>query len=411
GKVVRLTNNRDSKSWAQYSPDGSSIYFLDENSGDLEILKMELSREGIPVGEPASIAKGLGTITSLVVRPAGLYFTANLSRRIFNLFQSDPQGKHVVQLTNTYTDVLNVSLDSNGGKYYAVCYQKGAETLYAFDAPNLEKTDWAPGALAAGGKAPFISNSFEEASKLIQVHPVKDPPKEFEPVPGEDRDDPEIAQEKKAPTRPPASVSHLELTEASNLVQLQWPVSGADEEGVESYHIYRSTSAGATFSYLGSTSNTRQGQYVDYDVKDNGTYFYYVTAVNKLGESDPSPVVEAHPSFKVSYEDYRFSLTPDILLFLAGYDSSFGFVGGGVVQMSDYLGDHRIALLGDTIPGVRTGLEANYEFSQWRTTVDLDYFYYQNYFNIYDLQSGNIVNQYRNNENGFTLNFSYPIDT
>ncbi|HTC20325.1 MAG TPA: BamA/TamA family outer membrane protein, partial [bacterium] len=30
--------------------------------------------------------------------------------------------------------------------------------------------------------------------------------------------------------------------------------------------------------------------------------------------------------------------------------------------------------------------------------------------NIYDLQSGNIVNDYRNNENGFSLNFSYPID-
>ncbi len=41
----------------------------------------------------------------------------------------------------------------------------------------------------------------------------------------------------------------------------------------------------------------------------------------------------------------------------------------------------------------------------------MDFFYYQNYFNIYDLQTGDIVNEYRNNENGFSLNFSYPINT
>jgi outer membrane protein assembly factor BamA len=109
--------------------------------------------------------------------------------------------------------------------------------------------------------------------------------------------------------------------------------------------------------------------------------------------------------------DYELTVTPDLMLFLAGYDSSFGFVGGGLVQMSDYLGDHRFGIAGDTVPGVDTGVDASYEFSQWRTTVDLNYFYYQNYYNLYDPQTGQITAAYHNNANGFTLNFSYPIDT
>lgn len=411
-KVDRLTNDNDFKTWAQYGPEGRYIYFINESGGRQEIRKISLNEKGIPVGVPTSVEKNLGTIASLVVWPGHLYFTSDLSRRIFNVFQTDEEGGHLTQLTNTFADVLSVSPAPDTQKLYAISYQKGMETIFAFAMTNVEKMEWPPSAFGTmTSEFSYISNSFENASKIIGVNPIKDVPKEADFPSNTDRDEPEIVQQKKIPVRPPSAVTHLEITEASNIVQLQWPVSGVEDDGVESYRVYRSTSAGTTFSYIGTSTNMRQGQYVDYDVQNNGTYFYYVTAVNKIGESDPSPLVEVHPSFKVAYEDYRFSLTPDVLLFLAGYDSSFGFVGGGVAQMSDYLGDHRIGILGDTIPGVRTGVEANYEFSEWRTTVDLDYFYYQNYFNIYDLQSGNIVNQYRNNENGFTLNFSYPIDT
>ena len=101
-----------------------------------------------------------------------------------------------------------------------------------------------------------------------------------------------------------------------------------------------------------------------------------------MGESPPSSIVEAHPSLVIIPKDYQLRFSPDILLLLAGYDSSDGFVGGGVVQLSDYLGDHRFGILGDTVPGVETGVQANYEFSQWRTPIDFDFYYYQNYLNI-----------------------------
>jgi hypothetical protein len=197
------------------------------------------------------------------------------------------------------------------------------------------------------------------------------------------------------------------VIEATNIVQIQWPIGEGDP--VDSYRVYRSTNEKGPYSPVTTLNNIHQRHFVDFDIENGQTYYYYVTAMNKIGESIPSPMAEAHPHFTESTRDDGFGFSPDILLLLAGYDSSFGFVGGGVVQMSDNLGDHRLGLLGDTIPGVRTGLEANYEFSQWRTTVDFDLFYYQNYFNIYDLQSGNIVNQYRDNENGAALNFSYPI--
>jgi hypothetical protein len=406
----RLTDNPAGESWASYSPDQNFIYYLSEDGGDTQIEKVALGEKGLPAGPPIAVGKDLGTVACLRLTKDSIFFTSNRDRGIFNLFKMDLGGSALTQLTHSFADVLSVSPSPDESVFYSVLYQKARESLYAFASGKLENNE------KPSFDLKYAGNSFQDAAKIIPESTVKDSSNDFE-LPANtdhdhdhDRDDPEVVREKKPPTQPPALVTHLEVSEATNLVQLQWPVSNADADSVDSYKIYRSTSAGARFSYLAATSNTRQGHYVDYDVQNNGTYFYYVTAVNKVGESDPSPIAEVHPSFKTYSHDYQLTLSPDILLFLAGYDSSYGFVGGGLAQVSDYMGDHRLGILGDTIPGVRTGVEANYEFSQWRTTVDLDLFYYQNYFNIYDLQSGNIVNEYRNNENGFSLNFSYPID-
>jgi hypothetical protein len=405
--VERLTDNQASESWASYSEDQKFIYYISEEDGNTQIEKVALGDNGLPQGQPVTIGKGLGTISSFRLANNIIYFTSNRDKGIFNLFKMSFNGDSLIQLTHTFADVLNISLAPDQSVFYATLYQHSKENLYAYPAGKLENDE------SPSLDLKYTADSFETAGKIIPEMTVKDTAKDFElPVNSDhDRDEPEVISERKQPTQPPATVTHLEVSEATNLVQLQWPISNADADSIDSYKIYRSTSAGARFSYLATTSNIKQGRYVDYDVQNNGTYFYYVTAVNKAGESNPSPIAEVHPSFEITSTDYHLTLSPDILLFLAGYDSSFGFVGGGIAQMSDYLGDHRLGILGDTIPGVRTGVEANYEFSQWRTTVDLDLFYYQNYFNIYDLQSGDIVNQYRNNENGFSLNFSYPLNT
>ncbi len=404
--LERLTDNPAGESWAAYSPDQKSIYYLSEEEGKPSWKKRPCPKRDCPRGQPIAVGRDLGTVSGFRLTKDAVYFTSNRGKGIFNLYKMTGEGESLVQLTNTFADVLSVSPAPDGSVFYSILYQHAHENLFAFPAGKLE------GIADPAFDLKYVGNSFENAGKIIPESTVKEASKDIElPLSTDrDRDEPEVVTEKKPPTQPPAAVTHLEVSEATNLVQLQWPVSGADMDSVESYKVYRSTSAGSRFAYLATTSNTKQGHYVDYDVQNDGSYFYYVTAVNKVGESDPSPIAEVHPSFKTTSRDYQLSLSPDILLFLAGYDSSFGFVGGGIAQMSDYLGDHRLGILGDTIPGVRTGVEANYEFSQWRTTVDLDFFYYQNYFNIYDLQTGNIVNEYRNNENGFSLNFSYPIN-
>ncbi len=404
--VDRLTDNPSTKAWASYSADQRFLYYLSEEDGNTRIEKVELGKNGLPQGLPTVVGKDLGTISGFRLTKNSIYFTSNRNKGIFNLFKIDLIGGSLTQLTRTFADVLNVTPAPDESVFYVNLYQHSKENLYAYPSGMLENNENPP------FDSNYTANSFENAGKIIPKIALKDTLKDFEISDSDhDRDEPEVVMGNKPPIRPPSVVPHLEVSEATNLVQLQWPVSNADPDSVEGYKIYRATSAGSRFSCLATVSNPKKGRYVDCDIENGGTYFYYITAINKLGESNPSPIAEVHPFLKTSSQTYQLTLSPDILLFLAGYDSSFGFVGGGIAQISDYLGDHQLGILGDTIPGVQTGVQADYEFSQWRTTVDLNLFYYQNYFNIYDLQTGDIVNEYRNNENGFSLNFSYPINT
>jgi hypothetical protein len=402
-KVDRLTNNSETESWASYTTDGKSVYFLREMSGETSIMRMDLDAQGLSTGAAVPVGRDLGGISSFRIVKDSLYLTSNRNLRIFNLYRMGLDGGHLTQLTNTFTDLLNAAPSPDASTFYASIYQRSRQSLYALEGDKLEKTENPP--LRLG----FLSNSFEDAEKLIAAATVKGP-KEADPPIRPEGGEPENTKDKKPPTKAPRAVAHLEVAESSNIVQIQWPAFLAEGETVENYRVYRATADGH-FTQIGSTPDAKKGKYVDYDVKSGGTYSYYVTAVNQIGESEPSPVAEAHTDSKVASKDYDFQFSPDILLFLAGYDSSFGFVGGGVFQFSDYMGNHRLGVIGDTIPGVRTGLEANYQFSQWRTTVDVNFFYYQNFFRVFDLQSGNLVNEYRNNENGLDLNFSYPLNT
>jgi len=401
----RMTNNPTTKSWAAYAPDGSSLFYIQEEGGETRVQKLDLGGNGLPQGEAMTVGSDLGTLSSLRIANGSFYFTSNRDKRIFNLYRMDLQGDHLTRLTNCFTDLLSVAPSPDGSTFYPTLYQKGETTLFSFSASKMDPLASPP------AEGAYLSNSFDGASKVIPA-PSKDMPVEAEMGTNFDKEksDGEQAKDKKTPTQAPLAVTHLEVAEASNIVQLQWPIQLYGEvDVIDSYKIYRATESGAPFNYLGATNNLRQGKYVDYDVKAGGHYFYYITALNKAGESGPSPIVEAQPTLTMTPKDYPFRFTPDILLLLAGYDSSVGFVGGGIGQFSDYLGDHQLGILGDVVPGVETGIQANYQFSAWRTTVDLSFFDYQNFFNIYDLQSGNIVNQYRNNENGLALNFSYPL--
>ncbi len=405
GKIERLTNNLITKSWATYSQDGKVVYFLGEDSGETKIYRMNLNEKGFTLVNPEIVGKDLATISSFQVMKDSIYFTSNRNNRIFNLFKMNLNGDQLTQLTNTYVDVLSVAPLPNK-KVFVTLYQHAQVGLYSFLAEKLDQNTQPPINLK------YLANSFENASKILANNPTKNLIKKDETKEKMNISTLEDSQNKKEPEKTPEQIRKIEVTDSSNIVQLQWPVTTVEGGAeIDNYRIYRSTDSGQHFIFLGSTSNSRDGKYTDYNVKKGESYFYYVTAINKKGESLPSPIVPAIPTFNLSSRDYQFKFTPDILLLLAGYDSSAGFVGGGIAQFSDYLGDNRLSLIGDTVPGVETGIQTNYEFSPWRTTIDLNYYYFQNYLNIYDLQTGNIVNQYRNNENGMDLNFSYPLDS
>ncbi|HVZ80888.1 MAG TPA: BamA/TamA family outer membrane protein [bacterium] len=399
-KATRWTDDQATENSPCLSPDGKTLFYIQEDEGRCRILSSPVDPQMGP-GAAQVVAEGIGQVTGLHWAQGALYLTSNLNKAIFNLFRLEPATGTLTQLTDSFVDILNAVPAPDAGNFYAVLYQKGALGLYAFDAKALENTPAPP------GSSGYLCNDFRDSLKVFPK-PAVIVEKGSDTL-NQDRDQPEIEPTRTVPTQPPLPPTHLDVTEATNIVQVQWAPGAGEGENIDSFRIYRSSVEKGPFSPVTTLTHVHQRHFVDYDVENGQTYFYYVTALNGVGESGPSPVVEAHPSFAETTQEDGFAFTPDILLFLAGYDSSFGFVGGGVVQMSDNLGDHRLGLLGDTIPGVRTGLEANYEFAQWRTTVDLDLYYYQNYFNIYDLQTGSIVNQYRNNENGFALNFTYPL--
>jgi outer membrane protein assembly factor BamA len=119
--------------------------------------------------------------------------------------------------------------------------------------------------------------------------------------------------------------------------------------------------------------------------------------------------VKAAPQYQALSRPYRFRVSPDILLFLAGYDSSYGFVGGGMMSLSDYLGNHRLSVMGNSIPKAQTGYQASYEFARYRATFNVGAYYYKDYFSLYDLRTGNLVDQYRDDERGLNVQCTYPL--
>ncbi|MEE2570594.1 SGNH/GDSL hydrolase family protein [Pseudarthrobacter sp. J64] len=66
-------------------------------------------------------------------------------------------------------------------------------------------------------------------------------------------------------------------------VSLKWQKS----TGATAYHVYRSTSANGTFSYVGRSGEV---DFTDHTVLTTIKYYYRVTAISAGGESSPSPV-------------------------------------------------------------------------------------------------------------------------
>jgi triacylglycerol lipase len=92
---------------------------------------------------------------------------------------------------------------------------------------------------------------------------------------------------------PPTEPISLSAVTGDGQVTLSWEVP-IDDGGVPitEYRIYRTDSLGGSFFFLGNTSTL---SYIDLNVTNGKSYWYVVSAVNSVGESDFSTMLRAKP--------------------------------------------------------------------------------------------------------------------
>ena len=96
---------------------------------------------------------------------------------------------------------------------------------------------------------------------------------------------------------PPEAPKGLVITSGDNYIEISWDKADDPVRIITGYNIYRNTSSGSEL-YLDSVSGSTYA-YNDTDVENDVEYFYYVTAVNDIGESEPSEKVSAAPEARI----------------------------------------------------------------------------------------------------------------
>lgn len=91
------------------------------------------------------------------------------------------------------------------------------------------------------------------------------------------------------PYAPIDAPTNLVATAGDSKVGLTWTAVSA----ATSYNVKRSTTAGGTYTTI--ASNVTDASYVDTSVTNGTTYYYVVTAVNSVGESNTSNEASATP--------------------------------------------------------------------------------------------------------------------
>lgn len=92
-----------------------------------------------------------------------------------------------------------------------------------------------------------------------------------------------------AVTTPPPAPTTLTAQAGNHQVVLRWPTTPR----TNSYNVYRGTSSGSETLLAGDVSTPT---FTDTGLNNGVTYYYRVTAVNPLGESDPSKEISATPT-------------------------------------------------------------------------------------------------------------------
>ncbi len=105
---------------------------------------------------------------------------------------------------------------------------------------------------------------------------------------------------------------------------------------------------------------------------------------------------------------YEPAITPDVLFFLLGYDSSAGLMGGGITQASDLLGENSISVYGININGLQSGITAAYQNASGLPGFGLVFSSWRNYFE----ETGADKNpaDYWIEDTALTIPLTFPVD-
>ncbi|MHA1945997.1 MAG: right-handed parallel beta-helix repeat-containing protein [Candidatus Hodarchaeales archaeon] len=114
------------------------------------------------------------------------------------------------------------------------------------------------------------------------------------------------------PATVPNTPQSLSYTVGANFVHLSWiPPSNDGESAITRYNVYRGTTSGE-YIFVGIATTTTN--YNDTLVVGGITYFYVVTAINAIGESEFSDEIEANPTGLSVPKSGSF---PDFLILLS----------------------------------------------------------------------------------------------
>jgi len=402
----QITFGNDAARCPAFTPDGKKLVYVC-NVGGAQVLNIidDLEKE-----EPGS--RRLGGVKPIQgnhpdVSPDGKWVLYdNPENGILNLWTAGLDGNDVRKLTDVRTGIFSGRWARDGRRVLAATMENGSQNIYLLNdvMPSVYSLPaGTPASSSATGKQGRKSGSKTgNGGKLppIPASRLAPPRKEYSQgfssagAVGGKREWISLdsvlfpAAPAHATEAPPLSATSLAASGTARpwaisamltgpTIKVSWspPVSVA---AVSNYRVFRSTTArypGAPQATVRGSSSSWQDSEWTYD----RTYYYRVRALDArggvvaTGETSIETRLEVWPA-----RPYRFSLDEklvDLLVLVGSLQIGAGasFAGYGNIQMSDLLGNNRLALEANAVPGWENTYSIGYEFAGWRPDIGVSF--------------------------------------
>ncbi|UYP44811.1 hypothetical protein NEF87_001096 [Candidatus Lokiarchaeum ossiferum] len=194
------------------------------------------------------------------------------------------------------------------------------------------------------------------------------------------------------PTAPlnPSISTGKDYLDADDYIQLTWdkPVSNGGAL-INEYRIYRSED-NESFSYIGYNTMLR---YFDIEIENGTTYYYYITAVNSIGESNTSSIAESNNTSVLNKATPPENITAKAGLGFVFLEWDAPLSNGSSSWGLTYFYIYRSTRSTTGFPEYFLGLSYYDEFYYNDTSVEngTTYYYYVTTYNDYDESLGSSI--------------------